>query len=78
MQHVHIVKQKLAKIRRDHQLEEGELCHLEDMNLAGGSDYVDELTDRIATSRSFYDGSTNEREYARALSYAGFQTSYRY
>ena len=77
MQHQQSIRTKLATIRQREQHDESELQYLEDVS-AFGSDFIDEIVDRIGSSRSYYDGGTDEREYARALSYAGFATSYRY
>lgn len=63
---------KIAALRQRGDADESELQYLDDLCLAGGcSDYVDEIVERLADSRTC-DGATDEREYARALSYAGF------
>lgn len=67
---------KIRTARQREQHDESELQYLEDVS-AFGSDFIDEIVDRIGSSRSHYDGATDEREYARALSYAGFATSWR-
>lgn len=72
----HNTSQKLAAIRQRLDAANDELMHLEqmDMQVAGQSEYVDDLADLFADAMTI-DGR-DERRTARALSYAGLRTSW--
>lgn len=68
--------QKLAAIRQRLDAANDELMHLEqlDLQVSGQSEYVDSLADLFADAMTI-DGR-DERRTAKALSYAGFATSW--
>ena len=78
MQHLHVVRSRIAKLRQNDEADEAELAHIEGLAIAGYgcSDFVDEIVERVA-SRSSYEGERNEREFSRVLNYAGLVSTYR-
>lgn len=67
---------KIRQMRARMEAQADELMHLEQMDLqvAGQSEYIDDLADLFAQALTI-DGR-DERRTARALSYAGLRTSW--
>jgi hypothetical protein len=70
-------RSRIQQIKARVDAQNDELMHLEQLEIqcSGQSDFVDELAERYADSWTI-DGR-DERRVARALSYAGFSTSWR-
>ena len=78
MQHLHVVRSRIAKLRQNDEADEAELSHIEQIAIAGfgADDYIDGLIERVESRRS-YEGERNDRELGRALAYAGLIPTYR-
>jgi ketosteroid isomerase-like protein len=72
----HNTSQKIRQMRIRMEAQADELMHLEqmDMQVAGQSDYIDEIATLYCDAMTI-DGR-DERRTARALSYAGLRTSW--